>query len=423
MRVLLAAIECQKGDIDGNLAVHLALLDRAIEEQHDLVVFPELSLTGSIDPRARPDRALTLDHPAVQALALATRRNVAVLFGIAEALSDDGGRGGTGPDGAIAITQVYAYGGKIRGVQRKRHLGEGEEAFTVGPLAETPVFELGSARIGTIICAESTVEHTWDETGAHDPHVIAFCSAPGLYPPRNLTTEGWRASFEWWESAGLADAQTHARRLGVWVVMTTQAGATHDEDFPGLAAVIDPSGTIVARTPDWRPSVLSAELPIPTDVEPLRISIRVLVVDDRGATLLCEFRSPDSGHSWWVPPGGGVEPGETDLDCARRELYEELGRTDLEIGPPIGVRNGGTFVFREKWVTQHERWHLARCVRFDVADSHVATLSGEGIHVMRWWTADELRAEGVETAPRNLADLLDRVNAGDLPSPDEPLPF
>jgi hypothetical protein len=44
--------------------------------------------------------------------------------------------------------------------------------------------------------------------------------------------------------------------------MTTQAGATEDEDFPGLAALVTPTG-VVARLPDWRPGSLVVEVPLP----------------------------------------------------------------------------------------------------------------------------------------------------------------
>ena len=57
----------------------------------------------------------------------------------------------------------------------------------------------------------------------------------------------------------LVTAATAAR---VWVAMVTQAGATVDEDFPGIAALIDPSGEIVARLPDWRPGTLVVDLPL-----------------------------------------------------------------------------------------------------------------------------------------------------------------
>jgi predicted amidohydrolase len=60
----------------------------------------------------------------------------------------------------------------------------------------------------------------------------------------------------------VADAQHHAQRLGVWVAMATQAGSTVDEDFPGIAALIDPRGQIVERLPDWRPGTLVVDVPI-----------------------------------------------------------------------------------------------------------------------------------------------------------------
>jgi predicted amidohydrolase len=50
---MLAAIRCDKGDVDGNLATHLRLLRSAAAAGCDLAVFPEMSLTGSVDPDIR----------------------------------------------------------------------------------------------------------------------------------------------------------------------------------------------------------------------------------------------------------------------------------------------------------------------------------------------------------------------------------
>jgi predicted amidohydrolase len=54
MRVMLAALNAQKGDPEGNLARHLAVLDQARAQGCDVAVFPELSLTGSVHPAAIP---------------------------------------------------------------------------------------------------------------------------------------------------------------------------------------------------------------------------------------------------------------------------------------------------------------------------------------------------------------------------------
>ena len=68
----------------------------------------------------------------------------------------------------------------------------------------------------------------------------------------------WRAGWEWWLSAGLADAQRHARERRLWIAIATQAGSTVDEDFPGLAALVDPRGEVVAQLADWQPGTSSS---------------------------------------------------------------------------------------------------------------------------------------------------------------------
>ena len=57
--------------------------------------------------------------------------------------------------------------------------------------------------------------------------------------------------------------------------------------------------------------------------------------DDR--ILLVRFEFP-SGRTFWATPGGGIEAGETPEDAIRRELAEETGLTDVEIGPVVWTR-------------------------------------------------------------------------------------
>jgi predicted amidohydrolase/8-oxo-dGTP pyrophosphatase MutT (NUDIX family) len=406
MRVLLAAVNAPKGEVAGNLERHLGVLARARAEGCDIAVFPEFSLTGSVDPASHPERALPLDAEPVEALVAATwRTGVAVLFGIAE-------RAGA----TFHITQVYAHGGRLGGVYRKRHLGEGEEAYRPGPGAGG-VLALGAARFGVAICAEGGVDFPWTEPAAAGASLVFYCAAPGLYG-RRTDERGWRDGHAWWVEQGLGDAVRHARRLGVWVAMATQAGATEDEDFPGLAALVSPAGE-VTRLPDWRPGTLTVEVPVAVTVHPVREAVRCLVVDGAGRALLVRFADADTGATWWAPPGGGLHPGEDHLAAAHRELREELDRDGLRVGPWIGRRTH-TFWWRG-WMTQRERWLLCRTEPFEVAAAHVASLAAESIREVRWWSAAALRASGVVTTPRDLAGLLERIAGGRLPDPDSDL--
>ncbi|HEV3399725.1 MAG TPA: NUDIX domain-containing protein, partial [Actinomycetes bacterium] len=218
--------------------------------------------------------------------------------------------------------------------------------------------------------------------------------------------------------SGLGDAVRHARRLGVPVAMTTQAGSTEDEDFPGLAALAAPDGQ-VARLPDWRPGSLVVEVAADVTVHPVREAVRCLVVDQAGRALLVRYTDRRAVASWWGVPGGGLDPGEDHLAAVRRELREELARDDLRVGPWIGRRRHTFWLGR--WMTQRERWVLCRAEPFEVDPAHVTTLDAEGIGELRWWSAGELRASGAVVTPRDLPELLDRIGRGDLPGPDEDL--
>jgi predicted amidohydrolase len=249
MRVLLAAIQCEKGDIAQNLAVHRTVIDQATAEGCDLALFPEMSLTGSADPATIPDRLIGLDHPAVAELADAASRGTAACFGIAE----------RSPNGVPRIAQVLVAGGRVLGVQRKRHLGEGEESYVAA--SESALFELAGVRFGIAICAEAGFDAPFDAAAQAGAELVLFPAAPGLHG-RRRSQSSWQAGFAWWQGCALSDASRHARRLGLWIALAGQAGSTVDEDFPGLAALVRPDGTVAARLPDWRAGLLTVEIPV-----------------------------------------------------------------------------------------------------------------------------------------------------------------
>jgi predicted amidohydrolase len=250
MRTLLAALHCPKGDVAGNLAAHLRLLTGAAAAGCALAVFPEMSLTGSVDPATHPDRLIGLDHPAVAALAEATgETGVGACFGIAERSRAN----------EPHITQVFAASGRLIGAQRKRHLGEGEEAFTAA--THPVVFGHRGVTFGVAICAEAGFDGPFDAAASGGAELMLFPAAPGLYG-RRTGEDSWRQGFSWWEGSARGDARRQARRLGLWIALAGQAGATADEDFPGLAALVGPDGGVAARLPDWRPGVLTVDIPL-----------------------------------------------------------------------------------------------------------------------------------------------------------------
>ena len=55
----------------------------------------------------------------------------------------------------------------------------------------------------------------------------------------------------------------------------------------------------------------------------------VVMSEYQGKILLSRHRD----RTTWETQGGHIEPGETPLDAARRELYEESGAVDFDIWP------------------------------------------------------------------------------------------
>ena len=66
-----------------------------------------------------------------------------------------------------------------------------------------------------------------------------------------------------------------------------------------------------------------------------RPAARVVVLDRQGRIFLINGRDPaDASKPPWLEiPGGGIDPGEDSATAVARELYEETGIENAEIGP------------------------------------------------------------------------------------------
>jgi predicted amidohydrolase len=238
---MLTSLTCAKGDLEGNLARHRELAELAGDQGCEVVLLPEMSLTGYL-----PGAAMALDHPSVTELVAASSPGPALCFGLVET-DETGGR--------PFITQVIAVRGQIAAVHRKSHLGAGEDAdFQRGPAAEA--FPLAEARCVVAVCAEIGTAQPYAHDGVR---LVLGPSAPGLYGDRRDTEADWRRGWDWWRGSVIDDA-ARLLRPDQMLVVSTQAGATDDEDFPGWAAVLEPGGNVAAELRDWREGTLMVEV-------------------------------------------------------------------------------------------------------------------------------------------------------------------
>jgi TDG/mug DNA glycosylase family protein len=146
---------------------------------------------------------------------------------------------------------------------------------------------------------------------------------------------------------------------------------------------------------------------------PLRRAVRSVVVDPAHLVLLVRFAWPDKDV--WAAPGGGVASGETDEHAIRRELAEECGLREFELGSCVWTREHW-FLGMEGWGGQTERHYLVPTRAFEPAPEWSAeALAAEGVAGQRWWTPAELEASSEIFAPRRLPELLARLRVNGLP--------
>lgn len=142
-----------------------------------------------------------------------------------------------------------------------------------------------------------------------------------------------------------------------------------------------------------------------------RSAARVIVVDRQDRILL--FCDTDPGYPdqrWWVTPGGGIDPGETEREAAVREVAEETGleiaESDL-VGPVArrDVQHG----YSDQVLAQHETFFLVRVDTFEPDNSSFTEEEKITLVDNRWWTPAELARTDEWIWPRQLLELVEHA--------------
>lgn len=154
-----------------------------------------------------------------------------------------------------------------------------------------------------------------------------------------------------------------------------------------------------------------------------RSAVRVVVMDASDKVLLFHTRDadlPDLGE-WWELPGGGLDPGETYVAAAIRELREETGivAEPSDIGPP-NWRRRASFRHRQR---RHVQDEVIVALRLrapgpDIDGSRRLDYEREDYFAFRWWPVPEIVDSDERFYPGKLPALITAFLRGD--TIDEP---
>ncbi len=245
-RVALAQIDPALGDLRSNLDLHLRTIETARDAGADLVVFPELSLTGYVLRDQVADLAEPLDGPTLARLADAAR-GIDVVAGLAE----------DGPGHRFFNATAYLAAGELVHVHRKAYLpdyGLFEEGRDFARGEVLRAFETGTAGR----CGIATCEDLWHATTAwllaQDGAEVVFVPSSG--PSRGARDDGGPGSVAVWREL----LRMTARFQTTYVVYVNRVGFEDGLNFGGGSMVVDPFGREVATLEPLEPGLAVVDL-------------------------------------------------------------------------------------------------------------------------------------------------------------------
>jgi predicted amidohydrolase len=233
MRIAIAQIAPLLGNLEANLALHLDAGRKAARAGADLILFPELSLTGYRLQDLVPDVARPIEDGGVLKPLFALSRRIALAFGMVE--ESEGHR--------YYNSAVFLEGGRVRHVHRKVYLptyGLFEEGRYLAPGDTFAAFRSRAGRVGMLVC-----EDLWHPASAlvlaQDGADVVLVLSNG--PAHAGDGTGGPRHHEIWRDLVRVTAQMQT----VYVVMANRVGCEDGVSFFGGSMAVDPLGRVRAE--------------------------------------------------------------------------------------------------------------------------------------------------------------------------------
>jgi predicted amidohydrolase len=247
LNLALAQIATRLGDVEANLEKHLECIKQARQQEADLIVFPELSLTGY----ALQDLVATVAHrpnpdDAIFKPLLAESQNLDIVVGFV----DEDARH------RFYIASAYLSEGRVLHVHHKVYMptyGLFDEGRFFAWGDSVRAFDTRFGRVGLLIC-----EDFWHVSPPYllwldGADIMLFSSAS---PGRGLTDREKLESARWVERVSKA----YASMFTSFVAHCNRVGYEDGLHFWGGATVNDPNGELIAQGPYFEEAVTVARL-------------------------------------------------------------------------------------------------------------------------------------------------------------------